>query len=93
MSAPTPTSGHGHTVENPPAFPLTVGVGANQWEHRHGMTLRDWFAGQAIAGIGTWMPADTPTLLAGDRGLMNRAVWAYRQADAMLEARAKGEAQ
>jgi len=35
------------TPDNPPAFPITpdhVGCG-------EGMTLRDWFAGQALAGF------------------------------------------
>lgn len=39
-------------VEAPPAFPQ------NDWsfaggDGREGMTLRDWFAGQALAGIQT----------------------------------------
>jgi len=32
-----------------PAFPLQGSCGT-VWEH-NGMTLRDWFAGQALAGI------------------------------------------
>lgn len=32
-----------------PAFPVSIpGCGDNGW---HGMTLRDWFAGQALAGL------------------------------------------
>ncbi len=42
-----------------------------------GMTLRDWFAGQALAGM-----LANPDSWTGDRGVM-----AYRYADAMLRAR------
>ena len=44
-----------------------------------GLTLRDWFAGQALAGI-----ASDPTI---DLSLVERAEWSYRMADAMLKAR------
>ena len=64
-----------------PAFPVTL-------DHRgcvgaYGMTLRDWFAGQALAGIlaGRRMPdavADENAAFAGD---------AFDVADAMLAAR------
>jgi len=58
-----------------PAFPIETT--ATPWAE--GMTLRDWFAGQALAGmlahgIGPSGPADV--------------AWAaYQAADAMLEAR------
>lgn len=60
---------------NPPAFPNT----GDSWslEPTPGMTLRDWFAGQALcslrrhhSGSEEWFAAE-----------------AYRQADAMLAAR------
>lgn len=54
-------------------------------ESTAGMTLRDWFAGQIVAGIG---------LNCGDGcdGYMNqRAKVAYQFADAMLTARAAQE--
>jgi len=69
MSAPDKTGG--------PAFPTYP-------THTPGMTLRDYFAGQALVGI----------LLGG--GQMGQAAqenpsiaasWAYQQADAMLAAR------
>lgn len=65
---------------NPPAFPqgewaFRVGDG------REGMTLRDWFAGQAIAN---------PNLLALKP--QAAAEHAYRIADAMLLARQDGAA-
>ncbi len=57
-----------------PAFPA-------QWDDKdnEGMTLRDWFAGQVIASVKGWHPADR-------RG-KSSAVIAYEIADAMLEAR------
>lgn len=62
-----------------PAFP-TEPRGPVYGDKYDGMTLRDWFAGQALAGIIAhpnlegWEPAIT-------------AKWAYEIADAMLEAR------
>lgn len=70
-----------------PAFPRSyVADGHN------GMTLRDYFAAQALIGIGTWMPVETKAPyhhqpdLKSDEVLNARAEWAYRQADAMLRA-------
>ena len=47
-----------------------------------GMTLRDYFAGQALAG---YMASENT-----DSTLATIAEWSYRAADAMLEAREKG---
>ena len=59
-----------------PAFPT---------EFTSGMTLRDYFAGQALAG----------TLCARPTGSVSKpdqdANWAYLLADAMLKARETGE--
>lgn len=66
-----------------PAFPP-------RFVNMPGMTLRDYFASQALVGMGTWAPNDA---LGISRGMTsaeahkNRAEWAYTQADAMLEAR------
>lgn len=61
-------------VDNPQAFPTS--------SYNPGMTLRDYFAGQVLAGAAAlpWGSADYE----------NRARVAYAQADAMLAAR-KGE--
>lgn len=60
-----------------PAFPLyNPQQGSN-----YGMTLRDYFAAQALAGMGVWWPK-----VIGDH--VARAVWAYAAADAMLHVRA-----
>lgn len=53
---------------------------ARKWMEDSGMTLRDWFAGQALAGLcalDDW----------GHDACSKRAVGAFEQADAMLKAR------
>ena len=61
------------TFDGGPAFP-------SPFESFDGMSLRDWFAGQAISGaIGEFRVAQTA------------AEYAYRVADAMLEAREEVE--
>lgn len=78
-----------------PAFPADS-FGS---QHNPGMSLRDWFAGQALAGLGDWTP-DGPEVFdehggrmyhgtpAGDAAaVMVKARWAFQQADAMLAAR------
>lgn len=73
-----------------PAFPQH-GWSSNQEVRRmmeqsgHGMTLRDYFAAQSIAGI-------NPGRLYGDDGIQTIADQAYKLADAMLAAREKGSA-
>ena len=52
-------------------------------EREFGMTLRDYFAGQVIASVKAWHPADKQGKSA--------AVIAYEIADAMLAARSGGE--
>jgi hypothetical protein len=54
-----------------PAFPR------HGYNSNDGMTLRDWFASQALAGL----------LAHTGESERNRAVAAYRYADAMLRAR------
>ncbi len=50
-----------------------------------GMSLRDWFAGQALAGMMAHPEADYSPL--GNTRIKNTALDAYAVADAMLEAR------
>lgn len=76
MSNETDTGGH--------AFPVPVGVVAGM---EQGMTLLDWFAGQALAGI-----------LSIERAYENDgeseiAQWAYDHAEAMIEQKRKRESQ
>ena len=63
-----------------PAFPVVrMPLDPDTILNRPGMSLRDWFAGQALAGI---MPSD-----GRPDGDVNKAQWAYEIADAMLKAR------
>ena len=63
-----------------PAFPVGDGHG-----HRlQGMSLRDYFAGQALAGLLAQIPGDSRMVAVG---------LAYRLADEMLVERARKEAQ
>lgn len=70
------------------AYPAAWGNHEQGGDYVHGMSLRDWFAGQALAGLAsnctdaglsTWLPDSI-------------AVRAYDYADAMIDARAKGGA-
>lgn len=68
------------------AFPVAPGD-VPYWQP--GMTLRDYFAAQALASVGTWMPAHGGYDLGSKAAMHARALWAYEQADAMLAERAK----
>ena len=73
-----------------PAFPVTL-------DHRgcvgaYGMNLRDWFAGQALAGMQTqWKHIELYLTSHGSgtaKDVREFMAWAsYEQADAMIEAR------
>jgi hypothetical protein len=85
------------TDNSGPAFPHDEKThDGSHWFTHPGMTLRDYFAGQALAGMGTWCPwvDDGHNRPVGDltdpRVLAARAAWAGAQADAMLTERAKG---
>lgn len=74
-----------------PAFPLIWNSAHNsEWNTEAGMTLRDWFAGQALAGI-----AANPEEAKGSIGLsLSQATKvtaqaAYLLADAMIAERSK----
>ena len=68
-------------MKNPYAFPLTIqGVGGETSFYQEGMTLRDYFAGQALSALAD---PDWP------RENEQIAEWAYTMADAMLAARDK----
>ncbi len=73
-----------------PAFPGTEhtfydGVPQVGADHQ-GMSLRDWFAGQALAGLIANPNRDATR---GKKGVEPIAQYAYEYADAMLEARKK----
>ena len=65
-----------------PAFPVPLELNANDetiQPESSGMTLRDWFAGQAMNG---WVSCSET---AGEK--KDAAGFAYKMADAMIEAR------
>jgi hypothetical protein len=74
-------------VKNPAAFPMVIpdaAGGAN--ECNEGMSLRDYFAAAAITGLlATYQNAANPEPSKASQ-------YAYAIADAMLQARAKGQA-
>ena len=78
-----------------PAFPFTPNLQPREDDGRWvqyyepgdpGMSMRDWFAGQFLSGIYACrpnVPGDTIVL----EDMQRMAIFAYIQADAMLEAR------
>lgn len=63
------------------AFPLTIQEDVSGASH-YGMSLRDWFAGQALAGL-----TNVGNVELYDSAYEKIAVEAYRFADAMIKAR------
>jgi hypothetical protein len=73
--------------ENPPAFPLqSVTLSGEPNSPEHGMTLRDWFAGQIGCGYlsGVIIDGEVGSTLQEPEVLARKF---YRIADAMLAAR------
>ncbi len=68
---------------NETAFPITPEIWASHPDF-HGMTLRDWFAGQALAGL----LASNATYGGSTSNHRMLALDAYTTADEMLVARA-----
>ena len=87
MSAPINDGG--------PAFPYRETENTGQYRHHYGMTLRDYFAGQALAGISPNIEAEVDKLNPDGKYFDQRlsewyqcaAIRAYCYADAMLAAR------
>lgn len=70
--------------ENPPAFPQHVVPAYRQVPEIWGMSLRDWFAGQALSGQLAFSPSDAFEKVHFEKDV---AELCYRFADAMLAAR------
>lgn len=67
----------------PQAFPAAWGNHEQGGDYIEGMSLRDWFAGQALSGIAA-LGGDGFSLSPSDS-----ASWAYQCADAMISERNK----
>lgn len=75
-------------IDGGPAFPtdgMTLIDGTRASTKRSGMSLRDYFAGQAMAA---YLASPTTSRMATDN-VSICAEWAYAQADAMLAEREK----
>ena len=61
------------------------------WKYHPGMTLRQWYAGQALAGAAqaVWEGRVPFSHTAGETPASNAAEWCLAQADALLAAEAK----
>lgn len=70
-----------------PAFPVPTPGATDGRTHDGGMTLRDWLAGQALAGELASQSDDQPWIKVG-----SLAARCYEIADAMLAARKGGGA-
>lgn len=68
------------------AFPASAAMPDGGEYHCAGMTLRDWFAGQALAGMMASSHDNSPDWLTNPDGA---AAEAYCLADAMIAQRAK----
>lgn len=69
-----------------PAFPSGDGQFGGGPNHEHGMTLRDWFAGQALQAYIIQLGARSISAASYQDECVTEA---YEFADAMLEARRK----
>lgn len=75
------------------AFPRTEQHADGATYFYHGMSLRDWFAGQALAGMLAIPEHDNGNFHNNcGEAFIGPARYAYRMADAMLAARKAGEA-
>lgn len=75
--------------ENPPAFPQTIDDMGTMRSVTEGMTLRDYFAGQALQGFF----AHERSIRGSERDdwYEGTAIMAYRFSDAMLAERSKND--
>lgn len=81
-----------HIDDGGQAFPVPADDKAG-WHSQEGMSLRDWFAGQALAGM-LAMPSGHNGNFHDNCGesFIGPAGYAYRMADAMIAARKGGAA-
>jgi hypothetical protein len=74
-------------MNNPPAFPLHNHGAQTLGLHFTGMTLRDYFAAQALTGAQVWDAVINGKNAQFSAGTEKLAEVAYAVADAMLKAR------
>ena len=72
-----------------PAFPQVHDMGEDGECHYYGMTLRDYFAAQALTGAQVWDAVLNGQHAVFADGVVNLAEVAYKVADAMLAERDK----
>lgn len=75
-----------------PAFPMAGSTREwddvkKQWKPQDGMTLRDWFAGQALGHVAVYSLSNEWSSRGGPEWRNEAAREAYRFADAMIAAR------
>lgn len=70
-------------MNNPQAFPIS----GSQYRHTQGMTLRDYFAAQALTGAQIWDAVINGKNAQFSAGTEKLAEVAYAVADAMMKAR------
>jgi hypothetical protein len=76
------------TNDGGPAFPTPQGTACDgsSFNYSNGMTLRDYFAGQALCGIALWNRGQGGSFVNADDA-KDAGTLAYQLADAMLAAR------
>lgn len=72
-------------IKSPPAFPTTTSN--HTFKDNAGMSLRDYFAAQVMGSLQTYF-SNSLALVRHPEAV---AKWAYKIADAMLEAREKND--
>ena len=70
------------------AFPSMAICPAGDLYQQEGMTLRQWYAGQALVSMGQWTPNDPSTDWGTPEApvIQRKAEWAFEMADAMIAA-------
>lgn len=87
-SLPAATATETPITDGGPAFPQSTFSGGTIQRETGGMSLRDYFAAQALQGLCARLSeADIAMLRDGIRGGMHEARVAYQLADAMLKNR------
>ena len=89
MSQDAANAGSSSTSDGGAAFPVLTRDPWDNYTASGGMSLRDWFAGQALSGLlcNGFIPAQSESVQRD--GCVDYVGAAYRMADAMLAERSK----